>query len=82
MRTETVLEILSRTESNSKEWKIVFFNTVVGSTVLTNYNNCTYRINDIDWKSNPLSTFDTKDGPTSYVDYYKQVSCTQIDSFA
>lgn len=37
------------------------------------YNNKTYRVDDIDWEANPESTFSTKQGDVSYVDYYKKV---------
>lgn len=38
--------------------------------VLTMYNRQTYKVADIDFSLNPLSTFETKKGPISYVDYY------------
>lgn len=44
--------------------------TVIGMTVLTEYNNKTYRIDEIDFNINPQSTFDTRDGKTSFSDYY------------
>lgn len=48
--------------------------SVIGSTVLTRYNNQTYRIDDVDEDSNTRSTFRKKDGSViSYVDYFKQV---------
>jgi len=47
---------------------------VIGSTVLTRYNNQTYRIDDIDDEATISSTFRKKDGSSiSYKDYYKQV---------
>ncbi len=39
------------------------------------YNNRTYRIDDIDWDSNPQKTFNQHDGtPISFSDYFKKVS--------
>lgn len=47
---------------------------VIGSTVLTRYNNQTYRIDDVDENSNTKSTFKKKDGSSiSYIDYYREV---------
>jgi len=47
---------------------------VIGSIVLTGYNNKTYRIDEIDEDSNTQSTFRKKDGSSiSYVDYYREV---------
>lgn len=42
--------------------------------VLTDYNNKTYRVDDVDFAASPMSTFNTKDGDISYVEYYKKVS--------
>ena len=45
---------------------------VIGCMVLTRYNNKTYRIDDIKWDENPLSTFDSFNGDkVSFCDYYK-----------
>lgn len=47
---------------------------VIGSIVLTRYNNQTYRIDDVDEESCTNSTFLKKDGSSiSYIDYYKNV---------
>lgn len=44
---------------------------LIGSTVLTDYNNATYKISDIDWEQSPSSTFETRAGPVSFSDYYR-----------
>ena len=44
-----------------------------GEVIMAPYNNETYKVEDIDWKQNPLSTFDCKGTATSYVDYYQKV---------
>lgn len=44
---------------------------LIGSTVLTDYNNATYKISDIDWDQSPRSTFETRTGPVSFSDYYR-----------
>ena len=44
---------------------------VVGMSILTRYNNKTYRIDDIEWKMNPCSTFMKGRDEVSFVDYYR-----------
>lgn len=48
----------------------MFMREMIGTTVLTDYNNKTYRVDDVDWKSSPDSSFETKNGPVTFVDYY------------
>ncbi|CAG0893792.1 unnamed protein product [Darwinula stevensoni] len=71
LRTETVYtvmgDIFNQGGSQDDVLKIV-----MGCTVLTRYNNKTYRIDDIDWSQNPLNTFSTSQGEVTYVDYYKK----------
>ena len=74
MRQETVLNILQDCVKNHRDYKEAFAKAVIGSTVLTDYNNKTYRIDDIDWDRSPSSTFTTRDGEKSFVDYYRTVS--------
>lgn len=45
---------------------------IIGCTVITRYNNRTYRIDDIDFNNSPLSVFKQGDRMISYKDYYKQ----------
>ena len=45
---------------------------LIGLTVLTRYNNKSYRIDEIVFDQNPLSTFDCRGEAMSYVDYYKK----------
>lgn len=50
-----------------------FCNNVIGIMVLTDYNNNTYRIEDVDFDTSPSSTFAMKSGDNvSYQDYYKR----------
>ena len=45
---------------------------LVGSTVLTRYNNRTYRIDDIDWEKTPRDSFTLGSGEEiTLVDYYR-----------
>ncbi|XP_052219954.1 piwi-like protein 1 [Dreissena polymorpha] len=46
---------------------------LVGSIVLTTYNNKTYRVDDIMWDIHPTDTFELKDkSRISYKDYYQK----------
>jgi aubergine-like protein len=69
---ETTIDILRNMASNMADYKTAFAKEIIGATVLTMYNNKTYRVDDIDWNSNPMSTFDTKSGKVTYVNYYKK----------
>ncbi|XP_075154889.1 piwi like RNA-mediated gene silencing protein aubergine [Haematobia irritans] len=71
MRTETVYNILTDCLRESADYQKTFKQQVVGSVVLTDYNNKTYRVDDVDFQSSPMSKFSTKDGEISYLQYYK-----------
>lgn len=65
-----LVEAMQRERVNYKQ---VFQQGIIGCIVLTDYNNRTYRVDDVDWQSNPKTTFDKKDGSKiSYADYYQQ----------
>lgn len=50
-----------------------FCNNVIGIIALTDYNNNTYRIEDVDFDTSPSSTFSMKSGESiSYQEYYKR----------
>lgn len=52
---------------------------VVGTTIMTTYNNETYRIDDVDEAATPSSEFTKKDGSKmSYTAYYKEVCILNI----
>ena len=73
MRTITVFDCLREAYRNRQnEYKMEFQKKVLGTIVLTDYNNKTYRVDDIDWTVNPASQFEKKDkSRISYVEYYK-----------
>uniref|UniRef100_A0A336MED6 CSON000333 protein n=1 Tax=Culicoides sonorensis TaxID=179676 RepID=A0A336MED6_CULSO len=72
MRRETLLDILHDCVKNHRDYKEVYTKTIIGSTVLTDYTNKTYRIDDVDWDRNPSSTFETRDGTISFAEYYQK----------
>lgn len=68
---KTVLEMLVDIhKSNSNSFQEAAKKTLLGSVIITRYNNRTYRIDDLCFDKNPMSTFPTKDGAISYYDYY------------
>lgn len=69
MRCETVYDTLDQCRGD--DFRREFEEAVLGLVVLTDYNNKTYRVDDIDFNQTPLSTFETKSGPTTFVDYYR-----------
>lgn len=46
--------------------------TLIGLSILTRYNNKMYRIDDILFDKNPMSTFDLRGEPVTFVEYYKK----------
>ncbi|XP_060658910.1 protein piwi [Drosophila nasuta] len=70
MRTETVYDILVRSSQNPARHQEEFRMNVLGLIVLTDYNNKTYRINDVDFTKSPLATFNCKGRDISFVEYY------------
>jgi aubergine-like protein len=76
LRPESALQEIKKIRDDNRgapdhvmkaEIKNAFANTVV----LTRYcNDKTYIISDVDFDMNPQSTFDTKEGPVSFLDYY------------
>lgn len=71
MRTDTLFQILLKCAQESGDFHNTFKKEVIGMVVLTDYNNKTYRIDDVDFNQSPLSTFKTKDGERNYMEYYK-----------
>lgn len=65
-------QILKRNKHVHMYIQDLFTTTVVGTVVLTAYNNNTYRIDDVDFDATPNSTFKTKDDKVqTYTQYYK-----------
>lgn len=74
MRTETALSILmDLLRSCPSNYKDVFAKEMIGTTVLTDYNNKTYKIANVDFQKSPSSTFPSKNGgEESFISYYKR----------
>lgn len=78
MRQENVLQIITDCMRSGGNFHNVASKKIIGTTVLTDYNNETYKVDDIDWEQNPDSTFETKDGEESYAHYYERRYRLQI----
>lgn len=76
MRIDTVLHLMHDCLKEDKsDFRSLFQSRIIGAVVLTDYNNRTYRVDDIDWNSTPQSTFQKADGSSvSYIEYYASVS--------
>lgn len=71
MRTETIHSIMTRLYRESgNNFRTAFQQEVLGMTVLTDYNNKTYRIDDVDFTTSPSDTFDLKGTQVSFIEYY------------
>lgn len=73
LRTQNAYEFLMELRhSDPRKFKEAAVNGIVGSCVLTRYNNKTYIIDDIHWDMSPKDVFDTRDGrKISFIEYYK-----------
>ncbi|XP_077505848.1 piwi-like protein 1 [Amblyomma americanum] len=70
LRRDSVYDLMSQIE-HVPNYKEECVKRVAGCIVITPYNNKTYRVDDIDWDNNPACTFETKEGPKTYADYYR-----------
>ncbi|XP_068616765.1 piwi-like protein 1 isoform X2 [Brachionichthys hirsutus] len=73
LRNETVLDFMSnlRQQCGSQRFPDICTKELVGLSVLTKYNNKTYRIDDIAWDHTPNNTFKKGDKDVTFKDYYK-----------
>ncbi|KAF2879557.1 hypothetical protein ILUMI_26606 [Ignelater luminosus] len=74
MRHDTVLQLLGEClQQDRAKFKKLFQDSIIGSVVLTEYNNRTYHIDDVDFNTNPNSTFSKRDGTSiSYRQYFRE----------
>jgi aubergine len=71
MRLETCLDVLRNLSNQGGNYRESFEREVVNTVVLTGYNNRTYSIAGVNWDMSPASRFTTRDGETSFIDYYR-----------
>lgn len=72
IRADTVYDILHECLGKDRaNFKDVARRELTGAIVLTQYNNKTYKIDEIDFDKNPLHEFEKKGSKVSFKDYYK-----------
>ncbi|KAJ8263194.1 hypothetical protein COCON_G00156510 [Conger conger] len=74
LRNDSVLDVMNVIYEKSREsFQDECTKELVGSIVLTRYNNRTYRIDDVEWSKSPKDTFTMADGSQiSFLDYYSK----------
>lgn len=71
LRRDSVLDLLAALK-NASNYANEATRRVVGTIVMTPYNNRTYRVDDIDWKQNPRSSFMVDGKPKTFVEYFQE----------
>jgi len=75
VRTDTCLgyiaELRKKAEEKGGDWQAAIQEALVGCTVVTRYNQKTYRVERVDFGMSPATTFDKNGEQVSYADYYK-----------
>lgn len=72
LRIDSVYDILMEC-ANSRNPRQEFQQRVIGSIVMTSYNNKTYRVDDVDFTQKPDSTFQRRDGTqVTYKRYFEE----------
>ncbi|XP_046871685.1 piwi-like protein 2 [Hypomesus transpacificus] len=74
LRNDSVLDVMNVIYQQSREsFQDECTKELIGSIIITRYNNRTYRIDDIEWSKSPKDTFTMADGSqTSFIDYYSK----------
>uniref|UniRef100_A0A3Q3XAQ2 Piwi-like protein 2 n=1 Tax=Mola mola TaxID=94237 RepID=A0A3Q3XAQ2_MOLML len=74
LRNDSVLDIMNILYHHSKEnFQDECAKELLGSIIITRYNNRTYRVDAIEWKKSPKDTFTLMDGTkTTFVEYYSK----------
>lgn len=68
----TVLDLMRNAyRSDKNNFQTQVMSSLLGAVVLTRYNNCTYRIDDVKFDTNPMDSFEMNGKLVTYVDYYK-----------
>uniref|UniRef100_A0A182QHG7 Uncharacterized protein n=1 Tax=Anopheles farauti TaxID=69004 RepID=A0A182QHG7_9DIPT len=72
MQTTVYSHIKTIAQIEGVQFRDAVVKSLLGSVVLTRYNKRTYRIDDVCFDANPMSTFRYGDRDITYVEYYKQ----------
>ncbi|XP_075714984.1 piwi-like protein 2 isoform X2 [Rhinoderma darwinii] len=74
IRNDSVLDIMNVMYQQSRDnFQDEVRKQLLGSIVITRYNNRTYRVDDIEWNKSPKDVFTMSDGTDiSFIDYYSK----------
>lgn len=72
LRTDSALNVMNVISSNGRGGQSAIKAEMIGAIVMTKYNNKTYKIDDVNFDITPRNVVQLKNGPISYVDYYKK----------
>ncbi|XP_065166843.1 piwi-like protein Siwi [Atheta coriaria] len=75
MKTETAHIVMRKmmNERDRQDWRTRFHERMLNTIVLTDYNNKTYRVDDVDFDRSPNTSFTLKDGSSvTFSEYYRQ----------
>lgn len=75
VRTDTVLNYISQirdqAEQKGKDYKEAINEAILNATVVTKYNQKTYKVVRVEYDMSPETTFDQNGKQVSYMEYYK-----------
>ena len=75
IRTDNCLawmnDIRDKAEQRGQDGQQAIQEALAGCTVVTRYNQKTYRVERVDFAQSPATTFDKNGTPTSYQEYYR-----------
>lgn len=82
VRGETIFSIINDIYfAHKNAFKNEVDRILLGMTVLTRYNNKTYRVSEVNFDMKPSNTFEGRNGEQiRYIDYYRTVSVSFICS--
>lgn len=72
MRTDTCYDLFEKCINQRGNYQDIYKREVIGAIVMTTYgNNKMYTVNDVDFSMTPESTFETKKGPITFMQYFR-----------
>jgi len=66
-----IKQVTEEAEKKNNDVRQEIQDALIGSTVVTRYNNKTYRVEAIDFEKTPESTFEKDGNPIAFKDYFK-----------
>lgn len=74
IQSEDVLSVIQSIQSSgrNRDVQAAVMNVIQETIVMTKYNRLTYKIRGIDFNVSPQSSFLTKTGETTYMEYYRK----------